>query len=84
MSNIWYGYEDKYTDNLSYKYDEKGNITEIQENGLLLARYTYDGLSRLIREDNKTFGKTYTWSYDAGGNILNRSEYDFTLRDEIR
>lgn len=48
---------------LRYKYDEKGNITEIRENNPLLARYKYDGLSRLIREDNKGFAKTTTFSY---------------------
>ena len=46
---------------LRYKYDEKGNITEIRENNPLLARYKYDGLSRLIREDNKEFAKTTTF-----------------------
>ena len=46
---------------LRYKYDEKGNITEIRENNTLLARYKYDGLSRLIREDNKEFSKTTTF-----------------------
>ena len=84
VSNIRYGLDDKYTDYLSYKYDDKGNITEIYENNLLICRYKYDALSRIIREDNKVFGKTYTWSYDAGGNILSRFEYDFTLRDELR
>ena len=84
VSNVRYGLDDKYTDYISYKYDDRGNITEVYENNLLVCRYFYDGLSRLIREDNKLFGKTYTWTYDAGGNILNRFEYEFTLRDELR
>ena len=39
------------------------SITEIKENGLLTARYFYDTLSRLIREDNKKLNKTYLISY---------------------
>ena len=68
---------------LRYKYDEKGNITEIRENNSLLARYKYDGLSRLVREDNKQFAKTTTFEYDAGGNILRRVEYAFTLAENL-
>ena len=81
VSSIWYGDKDKYVDNLKYKYDEKGNITEVYENGVLSVRYKYDGLSRLIREDNKALNKTTVWEYDAGGNITNRLEYTFSLSD---
>lgn len=67
VSSIWFGDNDKYLDNLKYKYDEKGNITEVYENSFLQVRYKYDNLSRLIREDNKPLNKTTTWEYDAGG-----------------
>ena len=83
VSSIWYGDNEKYLDNLKYKYDEKGNITEIYENSLLVAKYKYDSLSRLVREDNKRFNKTTTWEYDAGGNITNRFEYEFTLNESL-
>ncbi len=66
-------------ENLKYKYDSKGNITEIRKNNELLARYEYDSLSRLVREDNKALNKTTTFSYDAGGNILNKTEYPFNI-----
>ena len=46
-------------------------------------RYKYDSLSRLIREDNKPLNKTTTWEYDAGGNILNRFEYEFTTANDL-
>lgn len=36
-------------------------------------------LSRLVREDNKALNKTTTFSYDAGGNILNKTEYPFNI-----
>ena len=71
------------TDNIRYSYDEKGNITEVRENGVLVNRYTYDSLSRLIREDNKHLNKTTTYEYDAGGNILHKVEYNYTLVDNL-
>lgn len=70
-------------DNLTYKYDAKGNIIEIRKNNSLLARYKYDSLSRIVREDNKNFNKTYIFTYDEGGNITSRTEYDFTLVENL-
>ena len=70
-------------DNLTYKYDKKGNITEIRENNNLIARYKYDALSRITREDNAKLEKTYTFFYDAGGNITQRNEYAFTLVENL-
>ena len=40
--------------------------------------YAYNELSELIREDNQVLNKTITYSYDAGGNILNKMEYPYT------
>ncbi len=73
------------SDNIKYKYDETGNIREIRENGELAAKYTYDKIGRLVREDNKKLGKSVFVSYDNNGNILSRRETSFTLRpaDEI-
>ncbi len=71
-------------DFLQYTYDEMGNIASVMENGELIARYAYDQLGRLIREDNLKTGKTQTVIYDCNGNILRRRTYDFTLmRDEL-
>ncbi|MBO5102698.1 MAG: hypothetical protein J6C13_01230, partial [Clostridia bacterium] len=78
VSSIWFANAGVINESLKYKYDEKGNITEILENGVLIVRYAYDSLSRLIREDNIKLNKTTTWQYDAGGNIINRFEYDYT------
>ena len=58
------------------------NITEIRENGQLYARYAYDNLNRLIREENRKLDKTVLWTYDNNGNILSKSEYAFTLKDK--
>lgn len=70
-------------DNFTYKYDKKGNITEIRQKNNLIARYSYDSLNRLIREDNKELNFTKTYFYDAGGNITQRKEYNFTLIDNL-
>ena len=68
----------KYTDNIRYKYDSCGNICEITQNGHLVARYTYDTLNRLVREDNKPLDKTVLFSYDRAGNITERCKYAYT------
>ena len=46
-----------------------------------MARYKYDSLNRLIREDNKPMNKTVLFSYDTAGNITERCEYAFTSRE---
>ena len=64
---------------LSYVYDDNGNITEIKNaSGVVQYKYTYDDLSQLIREDNKPLGYSYTYTYDNAGNILSKKRYAFT------
>ena len=79
ISSVWYGKDGVIKDNTKYSYDEKGNITKIFENGTEKVRYTYDELSRLIREDNKELNKTFIFSYDNGGNIVDKFETVYTL-----
>ena len=67
-------------DGLKYKYDAAGNIAEVFENGISTVRYAYDSLSRLIREDNHTVGKTFLWSYDNNGNILTKMIAGYTVK----
>ena len=67
-------------DSIKYAYDVMGNISTVYQNGELFAKYTYDALNRLIREDNKKLGKTTLVTYDNVGNILNKREYNFTLK----
>ena len=69
-------------DKIKYKYDEMGNICEAYENGQFVTEYKYDALGRLVRENNKKLGKTFVFSYDNKGNILTRTEYAFTLKDD--
>ena len=84
-SSVYYGTKKngKYviTDNVKYAYDKMGNIEKIYENGALKVRYVYDAMNRLIREDNKSFGKTWLYSYDNKGNILCKRTTDFTLKE---
>ncbi len=69
-----------YGDNcrINYAYDTMGNIGIVRQNNLLLARYKYDGLNRLVREDNQAFGETYLYTYDSNGNILSKEIQPFT------
>ncbi len=60
-----------------------GNIEKIYKNGELSVRYTYDKLNRLIREDNKAFGKTWLMTYDTNGNILYKKETSYTLKADL-
>lgn len=82
ISGIRYGLNNTIGDGLKYKYDACGNISDVYENGVLAVRYTYDKLYRLIREDNKSIGKTYLVSYDNNGNILSKRtvNYHYSLR----
>lgn len=71
------------SEHLKYAYDEMGNISKVYENGDIVAQYAYDKLNRLIREDNKRFGKTWLYSYDNNGNLLVKKETSFTLKTDI-
>ena len=67
-------------DGIKYEYDRMGNISKVYENGAMLASYTYDGVNRLIREDNKRLNKTSLFTYDNNGNILTKRESAYTLK----
>ncbi len=74
-----------------YQYDKLGNITSIRKaqrtgsgsstefgDTSAYRTYEYDDLGQLVRENNKTDDKTYTYQYDKLGNIENKKVYDFT------
>ena len=82
ISSVCYGVNGIRKDNIRYTYDKAGNILTVTENGKLYARYRYDSLNRLIREDNAAFG-TSTYSYDENGNILNKTVYGYTLAETL-
>lgn len=61
----------------AYAYDNNGNITSVTD-GTTQITYQYDGLNRLTRENNQQLNKTITYTYDNGGNILNKKYYAYT------
>ncbi len=52
--------------------DPEETIGEIRE------LYSYDSRNQLIRHDSKTHDRTWLFSYDLGGNILQKTEYAYT------
>ena len=65
------------TRQFDYAYDSSGNITMMRIGGKS-TMYQYNGLQQLTREDNQAAGKTWVYTYDAGGNILTKTEYAYT------
>ena len=63
---------------ITYTYDNTGNITQIKEGATLKKSYEYDALGQLIRENDADANKTYTYTYDNAGNILTKSTYAYT------
>lgn len=82
INSVWHGINGIRKDNTRYTYDKAGNIETVTENGELVARYQYDGLNRLVREDNAQFG-TFTYQYDPAGNILCKKSYEFTTAETL-
>lgn len=79
-ATVWFGSNKQIKDSIKYRYDKCGNISEILENGHTSARYEYDKLNRLIREDNKPLNRTTVYTYDQNGNITERCEYAYTWK----
>lgn len=68
---------------IDYVYDGCENITEIRKNDVLVARYKYDSINRLVREDNSELNESYFYTYDENGNILKKRTYAYTLEDRV-
>ena len=64
---------------LSYEYDAAGNITKVKKGDVVYNQYAYDELGQLTREDNRDANKSFTYSYDSRGNVLEKKTYAFTL-----
>ena len=66
-----------------YTYDNVGNIlTECSwissSSKPVQESYTYDAKNQLVRHDSATLKATYTYAYDAGGNITTKKTYAYT------
>ena len=68
----------KEKDVLRYTYDGSGNITAVRNGTEYAAKYTYDGLDQLIREDNAVLGQSRTFAYDTAGNLLAKKTFAYT------
>ena len=62
----------------TFTYDSRGNIETVSEGNVQKARYYYDDLNELVREDNAWLNKTIVYVYDKGGNIQSVKEYPLT------
>ena len=65
------------TRHFEYGYDSAGNIGLLRMGGKTTT-YRYNALQQLVRENNQAAGKTWLYTYDAGGNILTKKEYAYT------
>lgn len=79
-STVWFGNGNGIKESIKYAYDNRGNICKITENGHVFAKYTYDTLGRIVREDNKPLNKTVLYTYDTNGNITERCEYEYSSK----
>ena len=70
------------SETLQYAYDANANITSIKD-GTGESTFQYDELNQLIRENNHILGKTITYKYDLGGNLITVKEYAFTTADSL-
>ena len=82
INSVWFGVNGIRKDNTKYTYDKAGNIATVTENGKLAARYFYDGLNRLVRQDDINFG-TVTYKYDHAGNITCKTTYALTFDETL-
>lgn len=69
------------SDIYGYAYDDNGNITQITKNGTVRQSYVYDANNQLIRENNLDTNKTIIYTYDEGGNLLNKRRYDYSTAE---
>ena len=60
-----------------YTYDGNGNITSVTH-GSDVVTYAYDELNQLVRVNDSAANTTTVYTYDLGGNILSKSEYNYT------
>ena len=81
VSSITQG-EDENAMNFAYTYDNRGNITSETRNGLTTT-YVYDALGQLVRVNDPHENATWIYSYDRGGNIMNKAKHAYTIADEL-
>lgn len=63
------------TNSVGYEYYRNGNIAKVKENDTVKTEYIYDDNDRLIWEYNYTLMRAYNFTYDNGGNIIQKKSY---------
>lgn len=69
--------------NITYTYDDSGNILTTSENGTQKVNYIYDDSNQLTRENNLWLNETIAYAYDSDGNILTKTVYPYTTASDI-
>lgn len=59
-----------------YEYTQKGMLTAERRNGVKTT-YEYDSLGQLKRVNDAGRQKSFTYTYDRGGNLLRKAEYAY-------
>ena len=62
--------------NYNYTYDDRGNVTQIKQNGSIIATYEYNDQNQMISETRS--GTAYRYTYDSAGNIKGVTNADKT------
>ncbi len=70
------GFQDKYSGGNDYTYDANGNLTSDYNKSITSITYNYLNLPSVVTITSKG---TITYSYDAGGNKLEKSTLDQTV-----
>lgn len=66
---------------ISYVYDQNGNITDIAYSDGKSIHYDYNELNELKRENNQITNNTVAYTYDVGGNIQTKTIYPYTTAE---
>lgn len=75
VSKITQKYESNELVNYEYAYDGNGNITQVKQNGSIVAKYNYDELNQLVWAADTNTGLYTQINYDNAGNITSVKEY---------
>ncbi len=74
IDSLSFTYGDDY-DYQGYKYDTRGNITEIYNDDVIGWKYEYDEAGQLKEVHNVDSGESAAYSYDVNGNIISKTKY---------
>ena len=62
----------------TYTYDANGNIVSDSLGGTLKHSYVYDEAGQLVRVNDAVQNRTFCYTYDNGGNLVNKKRYAYT------